>query len=144
MKSLKLSILGVAASVMLAFGGVQAQASEAPQAKAANAKSELVHEVKAGEKIASNPKVLTIIDFNATWCGPCRQFKPIFDKMAKEYKGKVKFLSVDVDNCPELAKQFEVTAIPQITAIKPDGTKKTQVGFMNEEQFKAFIEAALK
>lgn len=86
----------------------------------------------------------TIIDFNATWCGPCQRFAPIFEEVAKEYKGKAVFLSIDVDNSPIAAQQFEVNSIPQITILMPDGTYKSTVGFMEKAQFISFINSVIK
>ncbi|MCH5318293.1 MAG: conjugal transfer protein TraF [Paramuribaculum sp.] len=146
MKILKITAI---CTLMLAICGLavpqQSVAQTQQKTKAVAAKAvEYVKEIKKGEKIAAKPKVLTIIDFNATWCGPCQKFKPIFHKLAKEYKGKVQFLSVDVDNCPELAQEFKVSSIPQITAIKPNGTQTTKVGYMDEATFKAFVQSQLK
>ena len=69
----------------------------------------------------------TIIDFNAVWCGPCQRFAPIFEEVAKEYKSS------------ELARMFEVSSIPQLTVLMPDGTVKSAVGFMEKSQFIDFI-----
>lgn len=85
-----------------------------------------------------------IIDFNATWCGPCRRFAPIFEAVAKEYKGKAIFMSIDVDNSPVAARQFEVSAIPQVSILLPDGTYTSTVGFMEKQQFIDFISSAVK
>lgn len=81
----------------------------------------------------------TIIDFNAVWCGPCQRFAPIFEEVSKEYQGKAIFLSVDVDQSSELACMFEVSSIPQLTVLMPDGTVKSTVGFMDKGQFIDFI-----
>lgn len=81
----------------------------------------------------------TVIDFNATWCGPCQRFAPIFEETANEYRGKAIFISVDVDNSPELARLFEVSAIPQVTILLPDGSVKSNVGFMEKSQFIDFF-----
>lgn len=150
MKIFKLTAIG--AMLFAVCGLAVPQTSYAQQTKTegkqkvfvANSSSDPVKEVAPGEKIPAKPKVLTIIDFNATWCGPCQQFKPVFHKLAKEYKGKIQFLSVDVDKCPELAEQFKVQYIPQITAIKPNGSQKTQTGAMDETQFRNFIKEMLK
>lgn len=84
---------------------------------------------------------LVIVDFNATWCGPCQRFAPIFHDAAEKYAGKIKFISVDVDACPEVAKKYGVSSIPQITYIKPDGTVDSHVGLMSAEEFEEAIKA---
>lgn len=89
--------------------------------------------------ITPHESLPTIIDFNAVWCGPCQRFAPIFEEVSKEYQGKAIFMSVDVDESPELARMFEVSSIPQLTVLLPDGTVKSTVGFMQKGQFIDFI-----
>lgn len=91
---------------------------------------------------------LTIIDFNAVWCGPCRQLAPVFDEMAKKYAGRATFISVDIDNHPELFLSYNVgTAIPAVVFIKPDGTREHYIGtgeLLPAENLEALIEKNLK
>lgn len=84
-----------------------------------------------------------MIDFWATWCGPCMQFKPVFHKVAEKYAGKVTFASVNVDQWPTITKQFGVQSIPQISIIMPDGSTAKQIGSMTEEQFTQLVENVL-
>lgn len=93
--------------------------------------------------IKPDSKLPVIIDFNATWCGPCQRFAPIFEAVAKEYEGKAVFMSVDVDNSPVAAQQFEVNAIPQLTILMPDGSVNSSVGFMEKDAFLSFIAPAI-
>ncbi len=95
-------------------------------------------------KITPDENIPVVIDFNAPWCGPCRRFAPIFDEVAKEYEGKAIFLSVNVDNSPKTASQFEVSSIPQISILMPDGTITSTVGFMEKNQFRAFLSQKIK
>lgn len=65
----------------------------------------------------------TLIEFGATWCGPCKQAKPIVENLAGKYEGKAEFLYVDIDKCPEIAKEFGVgQAVPVVVVAKADGT----------------------
>ena len=89
--------------------------------------------------ITPDEKLPIVIDFSATWCGPCQRFAPIFEEVAKELKGKAIFMSVDVDNSPQAARQFEVSAIPQLSILYPDGTVTSTVGFMEKAQFLDFL-----
>ena len=84
-----------------------------------------------------------VVDFNATWCGPCRAFAPLFDKMAEKYSGQIQFISVDVDRCPELANAFEVQSIPFILFVSPDGKIDSHVGMMEEADFDAKLQNLL-
>lgn len=70
---------------------------------------------------------LTIVDFNATWCVPCKQFAPVFDESAKKYEG-VHFVSADIDKLPATAQAFEIEAVPTVVFIKPDGSTLRFVG----------------
>ncbi len=84
-----------------------------------------------------------VVDFNATWCGPCRAFAPLFDKMAEKYSGQIQFISVDVDRCPEVANAFEVQSIPFILFVSPDGKIDSHVGMMEEADFDAKLQNLL-
>ena len=61
---------------------------------------------------------LTVVDFWATWCGPCRMISPIVDQLATEYAGKAKVLKLDVDNNQKTAMKFNIRSIPQILFFK--------------------------
>jgi len=85
---------------------------------------------KSDTQIRPDMKVLrpTIIDFNATWCGPCRLFAPAFDKAAEEYMAKADFYSIDTDKYPQTSAAFNIEAIPTIVFITPDGNVERHVG----------------
>lgn len=106
--------------------------------------AEAVIEVAAGDTTLSFSTPLAVIDFNATWCGPCQQFKPVFHKVAAKYADRITFFSVDTDSCPALAVQYQVQSIPQITAINTDSVVANQIGSMSEAEFTAYIESLLK
>lgn len=69
-----------------------------------------------------------VIDFNATWCMPCKRFKPSFDTAAARFANKATFYSVDIDRNPATAQAFGVQAVPTILILLPDGKKLTYVG----------------
>lgn len=81
-----------------------------------------------------------IVDFSATWCPPCRQLKPIFEKLAEEFRGRVTFVTIDVDQNPELAASYNVQSIPMMVFINKDGQiQNTLVGFQDRDQLLAAI-----
>ena len=61
---------------------------------------------------------LAVVDFWATWCGPCRTIAPILDQLAKEYEGKVKITKLDVDQNIRTASRFNVRSIPMLLFFK--------------------------
>jgi thioredoxin 1 len=69
-------------------------------------------------ELVINSSLPVIIDFWAEWCGPCRMVAPIFDKLAKEYQGKVMIAKVDVDANPMLSQQFQIQSIPTMMFVK--------------------------
>ncbi|MDE6160201.1 MAG: thioredoxin family protein [Muribaculaceae bacterium] len=71
---------------------------------------------------------LTVLDFNATWCGPCKMLAPVFEAAADKFSGKVTFVSVDIDKCTSTATAFDVQAVPTVVILKPDGTSLRYVG----------------
>lgn len=85
-----------------------------------------------------------VIDFNATWCGPCQKFGPVFHKVAEEYSDKAVFASADVDVCTELAAQYQVSSIPAVLILYPGDREPVATGgYMDEAEFKAFLDENL-
>lgn len=84
-----------------------------------------------------------VVDFSATWCPPCKQFKPIFHKLAKKYKGKVNFIYVDIDKAPQLAEQYGVTSVPTILFVDKEGVINRNIGFMTEEEVEGAVAAIM-
>jgi len=80
-----------------------------------------------------------VIDFYATWCGPCKQLAPILDQIEQNHKGEVIFKRIDVDQEPELAQEFRVEAIPTLMFVTPKGDYQTIMGL----QEAAVIEAKI-
>ena len=72
-----------------------------------------------------------VVDFYATWCGPCKELAPILDEIEKNHKGEVIFKRIDVDQEPELAQEFCIEAIPMLMFITPTGEYQTIVGLQD-------------
>jgi thioredoxin 1 len=101
--------------------------------------------VKVIEKDADfEPEVLrsavpVIVDFNATWCGPCKALAPIVDKIGQDFEGKVKVVSIDIDDCTEVTKKYGVKSVPTILVFN-NGEKVGQtVGLTSRENILKLI-----
>ena len=92
----------------------------------------LTQENFEGEVMKSELPVL--IDFWATWCGPCRMMAPIVEELAEEKEGVLKVAKVDVDEEPELATKFGIVSIPTLIVIKDGKVKSQKVGLQNKSQ----------
>ena len=79
---------------------------------------------------------LALVDFWATWCGPCRMQAPIVDQLDAELGGSVKVCKVDVDAEPALARKFRVMSIPTLIALKDGQIKETRVGYQDLQSLK--------
>lgn len=80
---------------------------------------------------------VVLVDFFAEWCGPCQMLAPVLEELDKE--GQVKVVKIDVDEVPELARQFRVMSIPTVMLFKNGQFVKKQLGFMPLEALKEFV-----
>ena len=89
------------------------------------------------EVLKSDKPVL--LDFWASWCGPCKMLSPIISQIAEKHEGKVKVGKVNVDDEPELANAFRVSSIPMIVIIKDGKVVNSSVGYRPIEQIEAML-----
>ena len=83
--------------------------------------------------------VPVLLDFFATWCGPCRMLAPILSEIAKENEGKIKVGKVDVDEETELAAAFRVNSIPTIVAFRDGKAINMAIGYRQKEDLLALL-----
>lgn len=84
-----------------------------------------------------------VIDFSANWCGPCKMLAPVLEEISEEMEGKVSFYTVDVDENPGLAQQFQVSSIPNLVLLKNGAAAGQQVGFVPKEMLSQWIQSLL-
>jgi thioredoxin 1 len=105
--------------------------------------SELVQHITDDQFQGTVASGVTLVDFWAPWCGPCRMIAPILDELAGELKDKAKIVKINVDENPQVAGQFGVMSIPTLLLFK-DGKKVDQkIGGQAKPALKAFIEQAI-
>jgi thioredoxin 1 len=84
-------------------------------------------------------EVPVLVDFWATWCGPCRMVAPVLDQLADEWNGKVRVAKLDVDNAQQLAIQYQVSSIPTFILFKNGRVADRMMGAMPKPAFEEFI-----
>lgn len=82
---------------------------------------------------------IVVVDFFASWCGPCRMMGAVLEEVDKELNGKAKIIKVDVDQSQNLARQFGVMSIPTIVVFKDGKQVHKQIGFVPKERLVALI-----
>ena len=85
---------------------------------------------------------VVVVDFFATWCGPCKMLAPVFESVSEELND-AKFVKVDIDESLELAQKFGISTVPTMMIFKDGKVVDTLVGFMPKDSLKAKVEAHL-
>lgn len=88
-------------------------------------------------------KIPVMVDFSATWCGPCQRLKPIVEELAKEYDGKVKIASFDIDSSPGIPSQFNIRSVPTMILFKGGKPVDEILGLAPKPALKARIDKLL-
>lgn len=101
-------------------------------------KAEYVQESDFEQLIQDNN--LVVVDYTATWCGPCRLLSPSIDRLAEEYEGKATVVKIDIDQNPNNAKEYEIRSIPTVLLFKNGELVERFVGNAPYETFSNVLE----
>ncbi|MDK2802451.1 MAG: thioredoxin [Oscillospiraceae bacterium] len=93
--------------------------------------SKIVDSKNFSSEIASG---VSVVDFFATWCGPCKMLGPIFDEAALSINDKANFFKIDIDNSSDIASSYKVSTVPTIIFFKDGEEVERIVGFVPKEK----------
>lgn len=103
----------------------------------------LQHLTESTFDVAVKEAPLAMVDFWATWCGPCKMMGPIVEKLAGDYDGKALVAKVDTDEESELAEKFNISSIPTILFLKNGEEFDRKIGVTPEDSLRAVLDANL-
>lgn len=84
-----------------------------------------------------------LVDFFATWCGPCKMLSPVLESLSHKYEGKCTFVSVDVDESADLAEKFSIMAVPTVILFKKGEQAAAFSGYQPEPKIVQLLESYL-
>ena len=103
----------------------------------------MVYEVHHNDLTQAQAAEAAVLDFNATWCNPCRMLAPVLEQVSEELAGKALFWGIDVDQNPALAAQFGIQSIPALVVLKNGQPVARQVGFMPKPALRQWLDGLL-
>lgn len=130
---------GIAVSMVIAIAGC----SKSPKSQQNGAVAETVSDSVSGsayESLQYRNGLPTVIDFYATWCGPCKAIAPVFDVLKGEYGEKINFVSVDVDADNETARRYGIEAMPTFVILDSEGKEIRRIVGADAEALSAAVD----
>jgi len=100
----------------------------------------MVTKIEKNDMTEVEKSKLAVVDFFATWCGPCKMLAPVFHELAEEM-GDVDFFNADVDENQELLGKYGIQGVPTVLIFKNGTVADRSVGFQDKEKLRRFIEA---
>ncbi|MBO4396345.1 MAG: thioredoxin [Eubacterium sp.] len=86
---------------------------------------------------------VAVVDFSASWCGPCKMLAPVLEQVSSSMSGRVDFYNVDIDEAPELADAYKVQSVPCLVLMKNGEFVDQSIGFKPEPAIEGWIESHL-
>lgn len=102
---------------------------------------EKVLTVKEFKDMVENAEKPMLVDFFASWCGPCKMFSPILEDIESEHSDSLEVLKIDIDKCPELAREYNIMSVPTVTVFEGGEQKCTETGFMPKDKVLEMIKS---
>ncbi|WP_026889013.1 thioredoxin [Clostridium beijerinckii] len=90
-----------------------------------------------------NSKGIAVVDFFATWCGPCKMLAPVFEEASMEVRGKAKFFKIDIDESESIAEKYGISAVPTMIVFKDGRPVENLAGFMPKQNILNKVKAHL-
>lgn len=91
-------------------------------------------ELKNFQEDVLNQEIPVLVDFFATWCGPCKMLAPVLEELNDEYGERIKIVKIDIDKHIELARQFRVATVPTMMIFENGEAKETVIGYHSKEE----------
>lgn len=87
---------------------------------------------------------VVLVDFWATWCGPCKMLAPTIESISEEYSDRAEVKKVDVDECPQLAERFGIYSIPTLLFFKDGKEENRMIGYRLKREISAVLDELIK
>jgi thioredoxin 1 len=152
-KNKKITFIGLALATVVIIGFLSTSAFKPKQENEAKGVTQMTKAMYI-EKIhdfVTSPSTFkykgtrpAVVDFYADWCRPCKRIAPIMEELSEQYKGKVDFYKVNVDNESELAALHSIQSIPLVIIFTEKGQPNSVMGALNKEEYISLIEESLK